>query len=184
MSIMSALNQSSSHNISTRENQSRWGMLPKAAELSTVKWEDFDHSQTLHLGYSTTTRIVFKFTTLDPVLLKSCKSFSYTDLRGKLVEIAKTSQDALFLETKCVFSYRQDVYVGSELSDMSLEDIIDCTIPLQEVHLSSILYQVYLLPRCGSSQPLKYLDRQRLKLPPRNKHRQQRLLNLWESPSI
>lgn len=126
-------------------NKHRWGMLPGAAgELgsSTLEWDDFDHSQTLCLGFSGSTSIVYQKHTFNSFLLRFSKIDTYTSHRSQLVEIARTDKTNSFLNTKSVFEHKQRIYVASELSDISLEDIIDCTIPLNKIHLSSVLSQV------------------------------------------
>ena len=114
-------------------------------------WDDFDHSQTLSIGYSASTCIAYQKISFTCVVLKSCPESSYTPIRRWLAEIAlaqskdaseKISKNSLFLPTICCFKYQNRRYVGSMLSDISLADIISCTILLQESHLASVLEQV------------------------------------------
>jgi hypothetical protein len=138
-------------------NPHRWGVLmdpahpsdgrisllePARKGLKSLQWEDFDHSQTLSLGAAESTSIVFEKMNLGHVALRFCPLSGYSAEKKRLVHIAQKAEQTSFLTTRCIFNYEQKVYVGSELSDMSLADIIDCTIPLQEVHLSAILNQV------------------------------------------
>ncbi|KAJ8062047.1 hypothetical protein OCU04_009827 [Sclerotinia nivalis] len=112
-----------------------------------MKWEDFNHAQTLVLGYTNSTFIAYpnntKKTPHSEYVLKSCAIRDYTPERLRLVDLAHdTIGSGFFLTTLCVFRSKERMYVGSELSDISLEDIIHCTILLNEDHLSAILNQM------------------------------------------
>lgn len=117
--------------------------------IKLLGWEDIDHSQTLDLGCQGSTSLVFrkdfdsKRDTLNYMVLRFCDRCDFTPEKSQLVEMAY--DNASFLSTGCLFDYNQKVFVGSELADMSLADIIDCTIPMDEVHLSTILDQVSFL---------------------------------------
>jgi hypothetical protein len=115
---------------------------PSRKGLKSLQWEDFDHSQTLSLGSTESTSIVFEKINPGHVALRFCQLSGFSAEKKRLVHIAQKAEQTGFLTTRCIFNYEQKVYVGSELLDMSLADIIDCTIPLQEVHLSTILSQV------------------------------------------
>jgi len=134
------------------QSRYRWGLLSTGSKALNecekhLQWEDFDHTQTLAIADSGSTVICYQEKTGDFVVLKSCTESDYSTSRKKLVEMARSDEEnALFLLTKCVFNYNDNVYVGSELSDMSLADIIECSIALEEKHLSTILNQVSLLP--------------------------------------
>jgi hypothetical protein len=107
-----------------------------------LEWEDFDHTKTLKLGLSGSTSIVFPRQPLsnsDCAVLRFCDEVAFTAEKRGLVETAINEH---FLSVRCLFSYDRKFFVGSELSDMSLADIIDCTIALREIHLATILAQV------------------------------------------
>ncbi|KAI9763380.1 MAG: hypothetical protein M1840_000572 [Geoglossum simile] len=106
---------------------------------SRRSWEDFDHSQTLILGCSGLTCIVYDRETYRPHILQSCRE-NITTQRLLLAGIAGESD--LFISTHFVFVYRDNIYVGSEVAGICLADVIDCTIPLREAHVSSILKRV------------------------------------------
>jgi hypothetical protein len=122
----------------------RWGFLAEAGEELVgrephLKWEDFDHLETLSLADSGSTTIGF-LKTYNNMVLRFCPVELYTAQRRYLVELELPSPGLLV--TKGVFNHGDLVYVASELSDVSLADIIDGTISLQEVHISTILGQV------------------------------------------
>jgi hypothetical protein len=73
--------------------------------------------------------------------LRSCNRVEPTPERRRLIEVASGDEN-LFLTVRCLFDHNQRVHVGTELSDMSLADIVDCSIPVNEIHLSAILAQV------------------------------------------
>ncbi|TGO90369.1 hypothetical protein BPOR_0067g00110 [Botrytis porri] len=116
------------------------------SNYQNMKWEDFNHQQTLMLGYTNSTFIAYpkeaKRGPHSEYVLKSCTIRNYTPERLRLVDLAREAKGEFFLKTLCVFRYEERMYVGSELSDMSLEDIIHCTIHLNEHHLSAVLIQV------------------------------------------
>ncbi|KAH8787539.1 hypothetical protein F5882DRAFT_461552 [Hyaloscypha sp. PMI_1271] len=113
-----------------------------ASSREVAHWEDLDHTQTLHLGDSEATRIVYQKLTFDYAVLRSCPETEYTSEKKALVELSRTQSNMHLLSTAWVFSYKRRLHVGSELSDMSLADIIDCTISLEEIHVKTILHQV------------------------------------------
>ena len=124
-------------------------MLALGKSYTQLQWEDFDHAKTLTLNESGTTSICYQKDTNESVVLKLCEKKDFTPLRQQLVTMAGLyGDDAAFLSTKCLFNYKQNVYVGSQLSDMSLADIIECSIPLEEEHVSTILNQVSVLFSC------------------------------------
>ncbi len=155
----------------------RWGILanpiansidlsprptPTRADQANVsrkeitQWDDIDHVQTLHLGDSGGTSIVFHSITCDYVVLRSCPETRYTSEKKALVELSRTQSNKHLLLTACVFSHKRRLYVGNELSDISLEDLIDCTIPFEEKHVKTILGQVvpHNASRCTSDSPI------------------------------
>ncbi|CZR55717.1 uncharacterized protein PAC_05605 [Phialocephala subalpina] len=126
-------------------NKFRWGMLGNPASSpssskSSLTWDDFDHSQTLNLGYSNSTSIVFQRKSFAPYILRFCDNSNLTEERKLLTDIAQPNTP--LLATRFVFKYGKQHFVGSSLSDMSLADIIDSTIALEEMHVSAILKQV------------------------------------------
>lgn len=116
--------------------------------LNVVGWEDIDHSQTLDLGDPGSTSIVFtkdfndRANAVNYMALRFCDQCDFTPEKRELVLLSQAHNNTSFLPTLCMFENNQKVYVASELSDMSLADIIDCTIPMTETHLSAILNQV------------------------------------------
>lgn len=109
-------------------------------ESSSRSWEDFDHSQTLVLGHSGLTCIVYERGTFCPHIFQSCKVKDITKWRLLLAEMARDND--LFISTHFIFGYRDNIYVGSKVAGICLADVIDCTIPLTEVHASPILEKV------------------------------------------
>ncbi len=140
-----------------KNKQHRWGMLGKqpralnfgSAPASTpnTTWESFDHTNTLSLGYAKSTFIAYKTTTFEPVVLRSCRKIDYSPNRELLVEISKAPGGSGFVEIICIFAHNENVFIGSQLGAMALADLIDCTIPLQEMHLATTIKQVGSLPR-------------------------------------
>jgi hypothetical protein len=137
--------------ISTVTPIERGGVLQKSKLLGRIskqlQWESFDHSKTLNLTESGATSIVYQWSTHHPLVLRSCAEKDYTSQKRQLVEFARANlksepNDSPFLSIECVFKHGSKYFVGSELSDISLEDIIECSIPLEEEHLSTILCQV------------------------------------------
>lgn len=129
--------------------KSRWGMMPSPSIYATrdskstppLQWEDFDHTQTLVLGDSTS--IFYPKKNLQQrTVVSFCDKIFYTEEMSRLVEIAHAPENNSFLSTSCVFEHEDRMYVGSELSDIALADIINCNIPVREQHLSAILNQV------------------------------------------
>lgn len=129
----------------------------KSKSSNLLGWEDIDHSQTLDLGDLGSTSIVFqkvfdnKRDIPNYMVLRSCYQYDFTPEKRKLVEMAQAHDNSYFLATRSIFNYNQKVFVGSELSDISLADIIDCTIPINETQLSTILYQVSS-GRCATAE--------------------------------
>jgi hypothetical protein len=112
-----------------------------------LRWDDIDDSQTLDLGDPGGTSIVFTKESSpeshEPsyFVLRCSAQVEFTPARRRLLELASADED-LFLAVRCVLHRSQKVYVGTELSDMSLADIIDCTISINEIQLSAILSKV------------------------------------------
>ena len=103
-------------------------------------WDDFDHSQTLHFPGSTTD-IVYE-RNHDDHILQRCKKQEWSSCRAKLIEITHAEKkNELFIATRFMFSYRDYVYVGSDIADICLADIIYCTIPMIDHHVSAISKQ-------------------------------------------
>lgn len=112
-----------------------------------LQWDDIDDSQTLDLGRPGGTSLVFTKDSSpeshEPnyFALRCDNHLKFTSERRRLLELASADED-LFLAVRCVLQRNQMVYVGVELSDMSLADIIDCTISINEIQLSAIVSQV------------------------------------------
>ncbi|KAH0545342.1 hypothetical protein FGG08_000641 [Glutinoglossum americanum] len=137
--------------ISVPEEEESSAHLPK--EYSSISWEDFDHSQTLLLGHSGLTRIVYEQETFRPHIFQSCQK-NITKERFLLAEIARDSD--LFIPTHFIFSYRDNICVGSKVAGICLADVIDCTIPLTEGHASSILQKVVRALAKAADRGIKY----------------------------
>jgi hypothetical protein len=113
----------------------------------SISWGGFNHQQGLILGYSNSTFIAYPKNLQDgnpsEYVLKSCALQTYSPEKLRLVDLARApSGSNFFLGTLCVFEFGTNLYVGSELSDISLEDIIHSTVDLAEHHLAAILGQV------------------------------------------
>lgn len=130
-------------------NKDRWGMVnTRTPTLHLVPgingWDGLDHSQTLNLGFSGTTSIVFERKTFQPFIMRACDDNKLTTERKQLAEMAQDNKNSFLIRTCFMFKHGKRHVVGSALSDMSLSDIIDSTIQLEEVHLSSVLRQVWM----------------------------------------
>jgi hypothetical protein len=111
---------------------------------NVLRWEDIDHTKTLSIGDSGQTSIVYRENANDVCcVLKSCSLMDYSQECEAMARIAQRDSEGPLLFTKCIFNFDGRCFVGSELSGVSLAEIIDCTIYLKEVHLSTILQQVY-----------------------------------------
>jgi hypothetical protein len=108
-----------------------------------LQWDDFDYSQTLHLGFSESTSVVYRKNTFEPTVIRSTSKVSYNKVKRGLVEMTRAHLNLKsFMLTVCVIKYSSKIFVGSELSDISLAEMIDYTISFLECHLSAILSQV------------------------------------------
>jgi len=128
-------------------SQQRGGNRGKRKELW---WDDFDHEYTIELGEPTSeparsgsTLLVFeKGDTSNCLVLRSCAPSDFKTPRKQLVELAQTSGfKEFFLATKCVFTHKGRIHVGSEYSDISLAEIIDGPFDLREAHVALVLRQ-------------------------------------------
>ncbi|KAG9240687.1 hypothetical protein BJ878DRAFT_524820 [Calycina marina] len=75
------------------------------------------------------------------IVLRCGEKRHFTTEKLALLKCARERTNT-FLSTLCTFEHNRRIFVGSELLDMSLADIIDCTIPLQEVHIATVIKQV------------------------------------------
>lgn len=106
-----------------------------------LKWDDFDHKLSVYLAPSEKTRIVYeKENEYTPVVLRSCNLDDWTPERLGLTRITKYQSS--FLSTRCIFPYNGQMYIGCELQDVSLLNLIDCTVPLSEDHIKAVLQKV------------------------------------------
>jgi hypothetical protein len=122
-------------------------LLPESKNLGDtekhLQWEDFVHSKTLNLSDSGSTSIAYTRATDKSIVLRFCSEKDYTPQKQQLVELAFLDLESnAFLSTACVFAHNDLYYVGSEMSDISLEDIVESSIPLEEEHIWTILCQV------------------------------------------
>jgi hypothetical protein len=142
--------------------KSRWGMVVPPISVQSIQnkikglqlhnsfhREAFDEFP-LFFGYSASTIIIFHKHEDIYLALRSCDQSKFTAEKKQLVEIARGLDNHSFLSSFYIFpnsqSHHNDetCFVASEYSDMLLTDIIDCTIPLQETHLSTIFNQASL----------------------------------------
>jgi hypothetical protein len=107
-----------------------------------LKWDDFDHSLDLYLGFKKLVRIVYPRETYHPIALRSCDLDKYTAERLGLINITEGHHS--FIPTMCVFPYQKKMNIGLELLDISLFDLISNTVRLSEIHVKAILYNVGL----------------------------------------
>lgn len=84
--------------------------------------------------------LVYERKDYKPHVLQSCNRGDWTVPRCRLVDIARESE--LFVSTHFVFPHEEDVYIGSQVADMCLADVIDGSISMTEDHASAILTQV------------------------------------------
>jgi hypothetical protein len=105
--------------------------------------ERFDHLYTLALGFSNATLIVYEQMTMIRHVLQFCGRQNWTKHRCAIVEAARTSTS--LVNTHFVIYEEDRVYVGSQLADMCLADMIHCS-EMTEVHVSAILRQVNPFP--------------------------------------
>ncbi len=73
-------------------------------------------------------------------MLQSCNRRDWIVPCCQLVDIAKESK--FFVSTHFVFPDEEDVYIGSQIADICLTDVIDGSISMTEDHASAILTQV------------------------------------------
>ena len=134
-------------------NKNRWAILGRQSLLAKLdtdgrqpqksgQWEEFDHSKSLILTHSGTACIAFRKVTYERVVLKHCEDKYYSPERKFLVDIGRVNGNIYFISTLYTFKHREKSYVASELSDISLADLIDCTMRLDEINISTILGQV------------------------------------------
>lgn len=84
---------------------------------------------------------MFETNTFTASVMRSCEPVSFTRDRQQLVQMARVHGSTLLLATGSCFNFNHKVFVTSELFDISLADLMDCTILIQEDHLSTIIYQ-------------------------------------------
>lgn len=114
----------------------------KSCELTDFIWSDFDHSLSLYLGYSGTTRIVYETDTYSPVVLESCSLQSWTTERLGLIRIANSAIS--FIPTRCYFSHEGQMFIGTQVWDVALSDIMACAIELFDIHIRAVLKSVMI----------------------------------------
>lgn len=112
------------------------------------RWDYFDQTVTRSLSSSTknsiiTTQILYETSSFTPHVVRSCKNKYVSHNQRRIVEFAETSK--LFIRTHFSFSLGDTFYVGSQVADMCLADIIPCTLKIAEVHAASIIKQVCFL---------------------------------------
>ena len=102
--------------------------------------ERFDNSKTLVLGFGEFTCIVQDRTTLSTHILQYCDSKDWSEGCSRVVELGKTN--SCLVSTHFTFRNEGRVYVGSQIADMCLADIIFCTLPINEEEASVVIRQV------------------------------------------
>ncbi len=108
---------------------------------TNLGWHSFDHSRTQALGLARLTLLCYEKSKPERrCILRACECQEWTPARSELAELARIGN--LFVLTQCIFFHNNRVYVGSEKMDMSLADIIDCTITLDESHVCTVLRKV------------------------------------------
>lgn len=110
------------------------------AEATSAKRSREDFILPRPIGRKKLASLVYERKGYTPHVLQSCNRRDWTVPRCQLVEIARDSK--FFVSTHFVFSHEDDVYIGSQVADMCLADIIGGSISMTEDHASAILTQV------------------------------------------
>lgn len=110
------------------------------AEATSSKWSREDFILPRPIGHKKLALLVYERKGYTPHVLQSCNRRNWTVPRSRLVEIARESK--FFVSTHFVFPHEEDVYIGSQIADMCLADVIGGSISMTEDHASAILTQV------------------------------------------
>ncbi len=114
----------------------------------------FDSDKTFQLGFpGSRTFLVWAKGSGEDHALQDCAAEDWTDERATVARIARTNIG--LVGTHFIFQDNNRIYVASDIADISLADIIPCSI-LNEIQVSAILRQVvftitseYLLTKVG-----------------------------------
>lgn len=112
-----------------------------------LSWEDFDHTLTRDLAPpkkaergTVTTKIFYEKRTFTPHVVQFCRKRYVSKESLQLVDLARTSKS--FIKTHFTFSWGDTLYIGSQVADMCLADIVHCSLKMTEAHAAAILNQV------------------------------------------
>lgn len=115
-------------------------MTEVQAKVTPAKRSREDFILPRPIGHKRLTLLVYERKDYKPHVLQSCNKRDWTVPRCQLVDIARESK--FFISTHFVFPHEEDVYIGSQVAEMCLADVIDCSISMTEDHASAILTQV------------------------------------------
>lgn len=100
----------------------------------------FNSDRTFQLGFPDShTFLVWTQRSNEAHALQDCAAEDWTDQRAMVAQIAKTNTG--LVGTHFIFQDNNRIYVASDITDISLADIIPCSI-LNEIQVSAILRQV------------------------------------------
>jgi hypothetical protein len=92
------------------------------------------------LGFGESTTIVQDRKTLSTHILQYCDSKDWSEGCERVVELGKANN--YLVSTHFTFRTQGRIYVGSQIADMCLADIIFCTLPINEEEVSAVIKQV------------------------------------------
>ncbi|KAE9373856.1 hypothetical protein N431DRAFT_456582 [Stipitochalara longipes BDJ] len=101
----------------------------------------FNNDKTLQLGFPNShTFLVWTKEGTGSYILQDCAAEDWTDQRAKIAQIARAN--SALICTHLMFRDNNRVYVASQIADMSLADIIPCSILIDELQVSAIIGQL------------------------------------------
>jgi hypothetical protein len=113
--------------------------IPGSPSTTNKCWDDFNHLERLNIVGS----IIYERKTYDEHVFQYCKKGEWSRFRSMLTDrTCARWKNKLFLATNFVLSYRENVYVRSEVADMCLAYIIYSNIAMKEEHIAAILKPV------------------------------------------
>ena len=83
---------------------------------------------------------MFENNTYKPYVLQACPKEAWNESWDKLLQIAHSNP--AFLSPRFLIHDKDRIYIGSDLADVYLQDVIGCTRQLTEKHVAVILSQV------------------------------------------
>lgn len=130
-------------------------------DIEEYKWEDFDHAKSLFRTFRKDsnntesndidkTRIVYELSRDEPRfirrahILQWCPKGDLSIYRTMLLGIAK--QNEHLIKSNFMLQHKERCYVGSQIANICLADVIYCSIPMSEDDVASILTQVSITP--------------------------------------